>query len=76
MPDAVTQVAPDNPTLGLSARARLGIYMVSALASIVIAYGNAKDWGWLGEAELAAWSSVVALVNGLAAVNVRAGTKK
>ncbi len=45
--------------------------MLCALGSIIVAYGSAKGWGWLGEAEIGAWSSIVALVNGLAAVNVR-----
>ena len=59
------------PTLRLAPRVRLWIYIVTAFGSIVVAYGNAKGWSWLGEAELAAWSSLVALVNGLAAFNVK-----
>lgn len=60
----------DNPTLKLGPTTRLWIYIATAVGSIFVAYGNAKAWGWLGEPELAAWSSIVALVNGLAAFNV------
>jgi hypothetical protein len=67
--------APDNPTLNLSANLRLAIYIVSALGSLVIAYGQAEGWGWLGESELALWGGIVALVNGLAAINVRTGAR-
>jgi hypothetical protein len=63
-----------NPTLRLSPRIRLWIYILTAFGSIVVAYGNAKGWDWLGDAELAAWSSLVALVNGLAAFNVKTTT--
>jgi len=64
-----------NPTLNLPPAVRLGLYLFTAFASIAVAYGSAKDWDWLGEAELAAWSSIVALVNGLAAFNVRTSNK-
>jgi hypothetical protein len=57
--------------LNLTAQTRLGLYLVSALGSIIVAYGSAKGWAWLGEPEIGAWSSLVALVNGLAAMNVR-----
>lgn len=72
---APAEAAAGNPTLNISARTRLTIYLVTAIASIVVTYGSAKGWSWLGAAELAAWSSIVALVNGLAAINVRTGTK-
>jgi hypothetical protein len=54
-----------------SARIRRAIYIATAIASILVTYGTAKGWHWLGEAELAAWGSIVALVNGLAAYNVQ-----
>ena len=59
--------------LNLSSEARLGLYVFSALGSIFVAYASAKGWAWMGEAEIGAWSSLVALINGLAAMNVRSG---
>jgi hypothetical protein len=56
-----------------AARIRRAIYVTTAAASILITYGGSKHWHWLGPEEIAAWGSVVALVNGLAAFNVQAG---
>jgi hypothetical protein len=58
-----------------SAKIRRAIYIATAVISIFLTYGKASNWGWVGEAELAAWGSVVALVNGLAAFNVQTGPK-
>jgi len=67
----------DNPpTLNIPARVRLILYVVTALGSLLLTYGIAKGVGWLGDPEVALWSGIVALVNGLAAVNVRAGPKR
>ena len=66
---------PQTPTLQLTPKARLALYLFSAIGSILVAYGSAKGWGWFGEAELGAWASVVALINGLAAMNVRSGPR-
>ncbi|QIK66518.1 hypothetical protein G7072_09280 [Nocardioides sp. HDW12B] len=69
--DAPAGRPPAGLTLNLNPPTRLSVYVLCALGSIIVAYGSAKGWGWLGEAEIGAWSSIVALVNGLAAVNVR-----
>ena len=58
-----------------SAKVRRAIYIATAAISILLTYGKAKSWGWTGDAELAAWASVVALVNGLAAFNVQTGPR-
>jgi len=58
-----------------SAKIRRAIYIATAIISIFLTYGRAKGWSWVGPAELAAWGSVVALVNGLAAFNVQTGPR-
>jgi hypothetical protein len=58
-----------------AAKVRRAIYIATAAISIFLTYGKAKNWGWVGEAEIAAWASVVALVNGLAAFNVQTGPR-
>lgn len=64
------------PTLNIPARARLVLYVATALGSLLLTYGIAKGVGWLGDPEVALWSGIVALVNGLAAVNVRSGPRR
>lgn len=51
---------------------RVAVYVVSGLGTLIVAYG--VDKGWFGDSEVALWAGVVALVNGLAALNV--DTKK
>ena len=49
------------------ARVRLTIYIVSSLGSVAMGYLVAK--GWAGDAETSLWAGIVAVVNGLAALN-------
>lgn len=67
----VTTPPASEPTLQAAPLVRLCVYVVTAFGSILLTYGKASDWGWIGEPELAAWASIVALVNGLAATNVQ-----
>lgn len=53
------------PTINISPRIRFALYLLSALGSVVAAYLFAK--GYVGDAELALWAGVVAIINGLAA---------
>jgi hypothetical protein len=58
-----------------SAKIRRAIYIATAVISILLTYGKARNWPWVDEPELAAWGSIVALVNGLAAFNVQTGPR-
>lgn len=55
------------PTINIPPKARFVLYLLSALGSVVVGYLAAR--GFIGDAELAAWAGVVAIVNGLAAAN-------
>ena len=52
----------------LPARARVIIYVVTALGAPVMAYLFAK--GYIGELEVGLFSALVTAVNGMAALNV------
>lgn len=54
--------------LNLPPRARLVAYVLTSLGSAIVAYLAAR--GFAGDAEVALWGAVVALVNGMAALNV------
>lgn len=53
------------PVVNIPPAVRFTLYLVSALGSVVAAYLFAK--GLVGDAELALWAGVVAIINGLAA---------
>lgn len=44
------------------------IYIVSGLGSLIVGYAQVK--GYIGTDEVALWSGITALVNGLSAINV------
>lgn len=52
---------------------RFALYLLSALGSVVAAYLFAK--GYVGDAELALWAGVVAIINGLAAAKTDLNTE-
>lgn len=56
-----------------AARVRRAISVGTAFWSILVTYAGTKGWDFVGPPEIAAWGSIVALVNGLAAFNVQAG---
>lgn len=56
------------PIITLPPRVRLAIYLVSGVGSAVVAYLVAR--GFAGDAEVALWAALVAVVNGLSAANV------
>lgn len=53
------------PTVNIPPAVRFALYLLSALGSVIAAYLFAK--GLVGDAELALWAGVVAIINGLAA---------
>lgn len=53
------------PTVNIPPLVRFWLYLISALGSVVAAYLFAK--GYVGDAELALWAGIVAIINGLAA---------
>jgi hypothetical protein len=55
--------------LNLQPRARLGIYIVTGVGSLVMAYLYTK--GVVSDPEMVLWSGLSALVNGLSAYNVK-----
>lgn len=54
--------------INLPPRVRLVIYIISGVGSAFVAYCVAK--GVAGDAEVALWAALVAVVNGLSAGNV------
>lgn len=54
--------------INLPAKARLGLYLLTALGTPLIAYLFAKDI--IGELEVTLWGAEVAVVNAMAALNV------
>lgn len=70
MPNITTPAIDPPLKMHLPAMVRLVLYIVTAVISIVVAYVQAKGWSWFGEPEVALFSSLVALVNVLAASNI------
>lgn len=56
------------PIITLPPKVRLAIYLASGIGSAVVAYLVAR--GFAGDAEVALWAALVAVVNGLSAANV------
>jgi len=53
------------PPENLPPKFRFFLYVLASLGSLVAAYLFAK--GYVGDAELALWAGIVAIINGLAA---------
>ena len=53
------------PTPNIPPSVRFFLYVLASLGSLVAAYLFAK--GYVGDAELALWAGIVAIINGLAA---------
>ena len=53
------------PIVNIPAGVRFGLYVFASIGSVVAAYLFAK--GYVGDAELALWAGIVAIINGLAA---------
>lgn len=53
------------PTIPIPPAIRFTLYLLSAVGSVVVSYLTAR--GILGDAEVALWAGLVAIVNGLAA---------
>jgi hypothetical protein len=73
-PDKPAPALDPGPKLNLPGNLRLGMYIATSVISLIITYGVAKGWSFLGDAELALWAGIVALINTVAALNVRTGT--
>lgn len=56
------------PIITLPPKVRLVIYLISGVGSAIVAYLVAR--GIAGDAEVALWAALVAVVNGLSAANV------
>lgn len=59
--------------VNLPDRVRVGIYVLTALGTPIIAYLLAK--GIIGELELSLWGGLVTAVNSMAALNVTVNDK-
>lgn len=56
------------PSVNVPAPVRFGLYLFSAIGTVLIGYLMAKNY--IGDAETAAWGGLVAIINVLAASNV------
>lgn len=53
------------PVVNIPPAVRFALYLIASVGSLVAAYLFAK--GYVGDAELALWAGIVAIINGLAA---------
>jgi hypothetical protein len=60
------------PNVNIPPMVRFIAYLVAAVGSVGVAYAVAK--GYAGDAESAAWTSLVAVITGIAAANTNLGT--